>query len=115
MSRDTSLADFGTSEGDAEAESEGEESPVEAESRTEIGEQENAEVESGVEAESEREPRSDSIGEAESSADSDADIEPALATYDWTPGGVACECCGESVERRWRDEDEMVCANCKKW
>ncbi|WP_049971815.1 DUF7573 domain-containing protein [Haladaptatus cibarius] len=111
VSRDTSLADFGTNADEAEAESEREESEAEAETESE------AELESESGAESERCSRSDSAGEgdSESLVDSDADIEPARATYDWTPGGIACECCGESVEKRWRDEGEMVCADCKEW
>lgn len=45
----------------------------------------------------------------------EVDVEPARATYGWTPDGGACECCGDSVEKRWRDEDGMVCAGCKDW
>jgi len=41
--------------------------------------------------------------------------DPAVATYDWTPGGAACAACGETAERRWRDEPGFVCEDCKKW
>lgn len=39
----------------------------------------------------------------------------ALTTYGWTPDGVECADCGATVERRWRDGDELVCADCKPW
>lgn len=41
--------------------------------------------------------------------------DPAVATYDWTPGGAACAACGETVERRWRDGPGFVCGECKDW
>lgn len=40
---------------------------------------------------------------------------PPSSTYVWTPGGDACEACGETAEARWRDGDELVCAGCKAW
>ena len=56
---------------------------------------------------------------AEESADDDPAaglvVRPAESTMDWTPGGAACEACGTSVERRWRDGDRLVCAGCKEW
>lgn len=39
----------------------------------------------------------------------------ARTTYGWTPGGADCAECGETVERRWRDGDALVCADCKSW
>ncbi|EFW92034.1 hypothetical protein ZOD2009_11175 [Haladaptatus paucihalophilus DX253] len=42
-------------------------------------------------------------------------VEPARATYDWTPDGAACTRCGAAVEKRWRDDGGMVCADCKEW
>jgi hypothetical protein len=46
--------------------------------------------------------------------------ERALATSRWDPAGATCPACGETVERRWRaDEDDpaasFVCAACKEW
>ena len=41
--------------------------------------------------------------------------EPAAATYAWTPDGANCAACGTAVERRWRDEGRLVCADCKDW
>ncbi|WP_336360723.1 DUF7573 domain-containing protein [Haladaptatus sp. ZSTT2] len=43
------------------------------------------------------------------------EIAPATSTYAWSPEGAACEACGEVVERRWRDGDELVCESCKSW
>ncbi|WP_423743237.1 hypothetical protein V5735_09095 (plasmid) [Haladaptatus sp. SPP-AMP-3] len=45
----------------------------------------------------------------------EADVEPARATYDWMPDGAACTRCGAAVEKRWRDDGGMVCADCKEW
>ncbi len=39
----------------------------------------------------------------------------ALTTYGWAPDGVECAGCSATVERRWRDGDELVCADCKPW
>ena len=36
-------------------------------------------------------------------------------TYAWSPAGVACRACGATTERRWRDSEQLVCANCKEW
>ncbi|PSP84779.1 hypothetical protein BRC83_04890 [Halobacteriales archaeon QS_1_68_17] len=41
--------------------------------------------------------------------------EPAVSTYRWTPGGGACGECGATVERRWRNGGNLVCADCKEW
>lgn len=57
----------------------------------------------------------DTTDPAEVTSAGEAAVEPAGATYDWTPGGAACEACGVVVERRWRDEDALVCEDCKNW
>lgn len=52
----------------------------------------------------------------EATAETNAnDAASALTTYEWTPGGVDCAECGRTVERRWRDGDALVCADCKSW
>jgi hypothetical protein len=45
----------------------------------------------------------------------DGTIEPATVIYAWTPEGGACPACGTAIERRWRDGDRLVCADCKDW
>ena len=52
--------------------------------------------------------------DSEPGPDSDQ-VEPAVSTYDWTPTGADCEACGTAVERRWRDDGRLVCADCKAW
>jgi hypothetical protein len=37
------------------------------------------------------------------------------STTAFVPGGAPCESCGASVRRRWRDDDALVCADCKVW
>ncbi|TKR25429.1 DUF7573 domain-containing protein [Natronomonas salsuginis] len=42
-------------------------------------------------------------------------VEPATSTYAWSPDGPVCADCGDAVDRRWRDGDRLVCAECKAW
>lgn len=67
---------------------------------------------SGTDAESDVDAPLDSGADA--AAEPDAP-EPAVSTYRWSPDGVACDDCGETVERRWLDGDDYVCAECKEW
>ncbi|MGM0447518.1 MAG: DUF7573 domain-containing protein [Methanobacteriota archaeon] len=54
--------------------------------------------------------------EAADPADADpADVDPAVATSTWHADGAECERCGERVERRWREADAFVCADCASW
>lgn len=50
----------------------------------------------------------------ETPAEPDA-VEPAASTYVRLPDGGACAACGETVERRWRGEQGLVCPDCKAW
>jgi len=43
------------------------------------------------------------------------DPPPVRATATWTTDGADCERCGERVERRWLDEGDRVCLDCKPW
>ncbi len=36
-------------------------------------------------------------------------------TYRYDPAGAACEACGETAPRRWRDDQRLVCLSCKGW
>lgn len=66
---------------------------------------------------------SDAAGDADggdgspetSSVDAVDAADPAAPTYDYSPDGAACDACGESVTRRWRDDGDYVCADCKEW
>jgi hypothetical protein len=42
-------------------------------------------------------------------------VEPAVATSTWHADGAACDRCGTRTERRWRDGDAFVCADCASW
>ncbi|SMO77062.1 DUF7573 domain-containing protein [Halorubrum cibi] len=44
-----------------------------------------------------------------------ADVEPAESTSTWSADGADCDRCGATVERRWRDGDGLVCADCAEW
>lgn len=60
------------------------------------------------------EPDESEVDDSDSAPDTDS-VEPAVSTYDWTPTGADCEACGAAVERRWRDDGRLVCADCKAW
>jgi hypothetical protein len=43
------------------------------------------------------------------------DPDLAVSTSDYRSDGADCEACGATVERRWRDDGALVCADCKAW
>ena len=43
------------------------------------------------------------------------DVDPAVPTATWTTDAAPCDRCGERIERRWLDDDALVCAACKAW
>ncbi|SEL13668.1 DUF7573 domain-containing protein [Haloferax larsenii] len=54
--------------------------------------------------------------DSETEADVDApDAPEPLATYRWTPDGTSCPVCGDTVEKRWLDDGQYVCHDCKDW
>lgn len=74
------------------------------------------------------EPTEDDIEPRESAADgrattagtADAEpaeptVEPLVETFAWSAEGGPCAACGDRVERRWRDGEALVCADCKAW
>ncbi|MFC7202743.1 hypothetical protein ACFQJC_04400 [Haloferax namakaokahaiae] len=62
-------------------------------------------------------------GDEADTEDRDERVEPdddspeidTLATYRWTPEATACPRCGTAVQKRWLDDDEYVCDDCKSW
>lgn len=56
----------------------------------------------------------DSTGGAPTEGDL-ADVEPAESTSTWTADGTACDRCGATVTRRWRDDADLVCPECAEW
>lgn len=45
----------------------------------------------------------------------DPAVEPMAETFAWSAHGGTCAGCGDLVDVRWRDGDELVCAECKAW
>ncbi|WP_135305333.1 DUF7573 domain-containing protein [Haloarcula amylovorans] len=45
----------------------------------------------------------------------DGGVTPAVTTYAWSAEGAACSVCGEAVERRWQQNESLVCSDCKEW
>jgi hypothetical protein len=64
--------------------------------------------------ESDKREAGDGVGGESGGGEADA-VTPAESTYAWSPSGATCDTCGASVERRWRDEGDFVCADCKSW
>ena len=66
-----------------------------------------------------RETDSDSDTDADTDAESasppDDDVAPPMGTYVFDTDGASCGECGATVERRWRDGDQLTCADCKDW
>ncbi|RLM67935.1 hypothetical protein DVK05_08885 [Halorubrum sp. Atlit-8R] len=98
MAEDRSLDDFAAADGDADesaesgtddAESDPEEDPADAD---------------------------DAVDAADApDVDDRSDVDPAVATSTWHADGTECDRCGERVERRWREADAFVCADCASW
>ena len=51
---------------------------------------------------------------ASSAPNDESAVGPAASTYAWSPEGT-CATCGDAAERRWRDDGDLVCADCKSW
>ncbi|MDZ7701619.1 MAG: hypothetical protein U5J98_05875 [Halobacteriales archaeon] len=45
----------------------------------------------------------------------DEPVEPMAETVTWSSAGGDCARCGATVEERWRDDDALVCGDCKAW
>lgn len=37
------------------------------------------------------------------------------STYAFSPGGAECTACGATTTRRWRQDGDLVCPDCKRW
>ncbi|SDN01052.1 hypothetical protein SAMN04487949_3154 [Halogranum gelatinilyticum] len=90
MSRDSSLGDFVGGDASESPTAEADEEPGRAE-----------------------DPKSQE-GESDGTVETDT-VDPATPTYRFDPDGAACDECGESVEKRWHDDGQFVCADCKDW
>ena len=59
------------------------------------------------------EGQSEDSSSRERKRDTDTTVE--LPTSDWVRDGSECQQCGTRVARRWRDNGQMVCTDCKNW
>jgi len=81
-----------------------------------FGGDEPAESDPGEAEPTEAEPVDVADDDSESAGQHDDDVDevtPVTAT--WTTGGADCERCGDRVERRWLDDGDRVCPDCKTW
>lgn len=107
MTRDRSLDEFlGGEPGDADATDEGEEGDAEP------APAEPADAEPAAES---ADPDDDAEPATDPDSDPDDAVEPAVSTYEFSPDGAPCAACGAVVEKRWRDDGELVCPDCKVW
>jgi len=122
---DRSLDDFLDAGSDDTDESDGSDATAESDISDESGATEEqadsaASAGSADEAEADDEDDADPAGSTTDNTDDspgvDPDaVEPAVSTYVWDDGGGECAACGATVDRRWRQEDDLVCADCKEW
>lgn len=57
----------------------------------------------------------DAAAAPDDAPDDATDVAPAVATSAWHADGAECVRCGERVERRWREAEAFVCADCASW
>ncbi|QZP36274.1 DUF7573 domain-containing protein [Halobaculum magnesiiphilum] len=71
----------------------------------------------GAELDADADTNADAEADTDAGADAEAvdTVDLAEPTYDYSPDGAACAACGESVTRRWRDDGDYVCGDCKEW
>lgn len=103
MSEDRSLDDFAPG---AEREATDPDGPSDA--PTEVDSDDRSDGEAPVNVADAAEGGNDPGDDADS-------VDPATPTSTWHADGADCERCGERVERRWRDGDALVCADCAPW
>lgn len=113
MTEDRSLDEFvdarSADTGDGDADADAEDRDVDAEEGGPNPEKGDPGAEDGADAE-DPDPRP-----SEGPAIDPAAVEPTAATSAWTTAGAACERCGDPADRRWDDDGEFVCSDCKRW
>jgi hypothetical protein len=75
------------------------------------GEQRDAEQRDDPDGDGADDDPDEPVGDAEG----DDAVEPAVSTYAFSPDGAPCAACGAVVEKRWLDDGELVCPDCKAW
>ncbi len=61
-------------------------------------------------------PATDAVDPASDAVDPASDaVDPATATSAWAGDGGECERCDGTAARRWNDDGEFVCPDCKEW
>ncbi|MFC6756422.1 MULTISPECIES: DUF7573 domain-containing protein [Haloarcula] len=105
MSEDASLDDFLGGESSEQSEADEEATGDDTEATVEAAESTAKTAADDTEATAETDTET---------AETD-DVEPAATTYAWSGEGTTCEGCGETVERRWQQDGELVCIECKDW
>ena len=93
---------------DSVAQRDGDEEPLE-----EDGNSEPSEVEEDGDSEPSESAGDDATDEAVSATDTT--LEPMQPTLRWSPDGETCSACNERAGRLWRDDDGLVCPDCKSW
>ena len=78
------------------------------------GSEEPAADEESTESENGRAADENDHDDADRLDDAPSD-DPATSTAAWTAAGAGCQRCGARVSRRWRDDGDLVCAECKEW
>ncbi|WP_436911387.1 DUF7573 domain-containing protein [Halosimplex marinum] len=126
---DRSLDDFfGDDDPDDGEETVAEESPDQSDEPADAvgagaADRENGEVSGDIDTDDEGDAGAETDRTETDDADTDEEgvrvdpstVEPAESTYAWSRDGGTCVACGETVDRRWRADDGLVCVDCKEW
>lgn len=118
MPRDSSLDDFlggGSTDSDEPSEQDDESTSDEKSSGAARTNAPDADTETATDANEDTDGDAEDQGRAaEEQKDADS-VEPAVSTFEFAPDGAECAICNAVVERRWRDEQGLVCPDCKEW
>ncbi|WP_336328077.1 DUF7573 domain-containing protein [Halovenus sp. HT40] len=63
----------------------------------------------------EDDPKTDDSEPTDGDEPASTTVDPAVATAAVSPDGAPCEACGTAVPRRWHDDGQYVCPDCKEW
>ncbi|UTF53851.1 DUF7573 domain-containing protein [Natronosalvus rutilus] len=105
VTEDSRLTDYGQGEGSSASAADTAEADTEEASTEETA--------AAVSSDETTASSSQHAGDADESDPPPSDPDAGLSTYAW--GTYTCTRCDSSVDRVWRDGDDLVCPSCKEW
>ncbi|MFC7232480.1 hypothetical protein ACFQMM_15790 [Saliphagus sp. GCM10025308] len=115
VTEDSRLTDYGQDEGSSGSAADTAEADTEEAAATKADTEEASTKETAAAVSSNKTTASSSQNtvDADEPDPSSSDHDAGLSTYAW--GTYTCNRCDSSVDRVWRDEDDLVCPSCKEW